>query len=205
MRRTVEQFIAQNLPASASGQVQRAALRFGLAGAAGELATALGVTGWPDGAALTAARVCLHAWLAERGGAGNMEGEAIMARLRQVIERFGESRFTRWESIAAKIDEHGPRTIDRLGFRKTMEHGMGDTMHTTITYYVLPEAWRSEVFRGMNITAVNRELIERGVLQSGKDGKASCTVRLPGMGMQRCYVVLSEPSTEAPLAEASAA
>ncbi|WP_313458273.1 DUF927 domain-containing protein [Pseudomonas sp.] len=205
MRRTVEQFIAQNLPASASGQVQRAALRFGLAGAAGELATALGVTGWPDGAALTAARVCLHAWLAERGGAGNMEGEAIMARLRQIIERFGESRFTRWESIAAKIDEHGPRTIDRLGFRKTMEHGMGDTMHTTITYYVLPEAWRSEVFRGMNITAVNRELIERGVLQSGKDGKASCTVRLPGMGMQRCYVVLSEPSTEAPLAEAVAA
>ncbi|WP_420170563.1 DUF927 domain-containing protein [Pseudomonas alloputida] len=205
MRRTVEQFIAQNLPASASGQVQRAALRFGLAGAAGELATALGVTGWPDGAALTAARVCLHAWLAERGGAGNMEGEAIMARLRQIIERFGESRFTRWESIAAKIDEHGPRTIDRLGFRKTMEHGMGDTMHTTITYYVLPEAWRSEVFRGMNITAVNRELIERGVLQSGKDGKASCTVRLPGMGMQRCYVVLSEPSTEATLAEATAA
>lgn len=205
MRRTVEQFIAQNLPASASGQVQRAALRFGLAGAAGELATALGVTGWPDGAALTAARVCLHAWLAERGGAGNMEGEAIMARLRQIIERFGESRFTRWESVAAKIDEHGPRTIDRLGFRKTMEHGMGDTMHTTITYYVLPEAWRSEVFRGMNITAVNRELIERGILQSGKDGKASCTVRLPGMGMQRCYVVLSEPGTEASPAETAAA
>lgn len=205
MRRTVEQFIAQNLPVSASGQVQRAALRFGLAGAAGELATALGVTGWPDGAALTAARVCLHAWLAERGGAGNMEGEAIMARLRQVIERFGESRFTRWESTAAKIDEHGPRTIDRLGFRKTMEHGMGDTLHTTITYYVLPEAWRSEVFRGMNITAVNRELVERGVLQVSKDGKASCTVRLPGMGMQRCYVVLSEPSTDNALAEAVAA
>ncbi|MFZ4964796.1 DUF927 domain-containing protein [Pseudomonas sp. Mn2068] len=205
LRGTVEQFITQNLPASASGQAQRAALRFALVGAAGELATGLGVTGWPDGVALTAARVCLHAWLAERGGAGNMEGEAIMARLRQVIERFGESRFTRWESIAAKIDEHGPRTIDRLGFRKTMEHGMGDTMHTTITYYVLPEAWRSEVFRGMNITAVNRELIERGVLQSGKDGKASCTVRLPGMGMQRCYVVLSEPNAEASLTEAVAA
>ncbi|MCK2113547.1 DUF927 domain-containing protein [Pseudomonas juntendi] len=195
LRRTVEQFIAQNVPAAASGQVQRAALRFALAGAAGELATALGVTGWPDGVALTAARVCLHAWLAERGGAGNMEGEAIMARLRQVIERFGESRFTRWESTAAKIDEHGPRTIDRLGFRKTMEHGMGDTMHTTITYYVLPEAWRSEVFRGMNITAVNRELVERGVLQCGKDGKASCTVRLPGMGMQRCYVVGAIPES----------
>ena len=205
LRRTLEQFIAQNLPASASGQAQRAALRFGLAAAAGELATALGVTGWPDGTAITSARVCLHAWLAERGGAGNMEGETIMARLRQIIERFGESRFTRWESTAAKIDEHGPRTIDRLGFRKTTEHGMGDSLHTTITYYVLPEAWRSEVFRGMNITAVNRELIERGVLQTSKGGKASCTVRLPGMGMQRCYVVLSEPGAQVALAEAEAA
>lgn len=85
------------------------------------MGTALGVTGWPDGVALTAARVCLDAWLAERGGTGNMEGEVVMARVRQVIERFGESRFTRWESTAAKIDEHGPRKIDRLGFRKTME------------------------------------------------------------------------------------
>ena len=43
---TVEQSITQNLPASASGQAQCAALRFGLAAAVGELATAFGVTGW---------------------------------------------------------------------------------------------------------------------------------------------------------------
>lgn len=120
VRRTLEQFITQNLPTSSSGQAQRAALRFGLAAAAGELATAFGVTEWPDGTAATAARVCLHAWLAERGGAGNFEGDAILARLRQVIERFGESRFTRWESAAAKIDEHDPRTIDRLVFAKLL-------------------------------------------------------------------------------------
>jgi hypothetical protein len=59
--------------------------------------------------------------------------------LRQVIERFWESRFTRWESAGAKIDEHGPRTIDRLGFRRPLEHGMGDALHTTNTCYVLPE------------------------------------------------------------------
>jgi hypothetical protein len=45
VRRTVEQFITQNRPPSANGQAQRAALRFGLATAAGELATAFGVTG----------------------------------------------------------------------------------------------------------------------------------------------------------------
>lgn len=193
VRSTMERFTAEALPATASGQAQRAATRFGLAAAAGELATALGVTGWPDGLALDSARVCLNAWLAERGGTGNMEGDAILARLRQVIERFGESRFTRWESTAAKVDEHGPRTIDRLGFRKSMEHGMGDTSHTTTTYYVLPEAWRSEIFRGMNLNAVNKELLRRRVLEPGKDGKASTSVRLPGLGLQRCYVVVTIP------------
>ncbi|WP_122521788.1 DUF927 domain-containing protein, partial [Pseudomonas viridiflava] len=172
LRRTLEGFIAKSLPASASGQAHRAAARFGLAAAAGELATAMGITGWPDGTATTAARVCLNAWMNERGGAGNFEGDAILARLRQVIERFGESRFTRWESAAAKVDEHGPRTIDRLGFRKTMEHGLGDALHTTNTYYVLPESWRSEIFRGMNINAVNKELLQRGVIEPGNDGKA---------------------------------
>lgn len=196
LRRTLEGFIAKSLPASASGQAHRAALRFGLAAAAGELATALGITGWPDGTATTAARVCLNAWLNERGGAGNYEGDAIVARLRQVIERFGESRFTRWESAAAKIDEHGPRTIDRLGFRKSLEHGLGDELHTTNTYYVLPEAWRSEVFKGMNINAVNKELLGRGVLEPGSDGKASSLVRLPGLGPQRCYIVNTVPGTD---------
>lgn len=196
LRRTLEGFIAKSLPASASGQAHRAALRFGLAAAAGELATALGITGWPDGTATTAARICLNAWLNERGGAGNYEGDAILARLRQVLERFGESRFTRWESAAAKIDEHGPRTIDRLGFRKTLEHGLGDELHTTNTYYVLPEAWRSEVFKGMNINAVNKELLRRGVLEPGSDGKASSLVRLPGLGPQRCYIVKTIPGTD---------
>ncbi|MDU9390516.1 DUF927 domain-containing protein [Pseudomonas sp. zfem002] len=195
VRSTVERFTAEALPINASGQAQRAATRFGLAAAAGELATALGVTGWPDGLALDSARVCLKAWLAERGGSGNMEGDAVLARLRQVIERFGESRFTRWESAAAKVDEHGPRTLDRLGFRKSMEHGMGDTAHTTTTYYVLPEAWRSEIFRGMNLNAVNKELLRRQVLEPGKDGKASASVRLPGLGLQRCYVVVMIPET----------
>lgn len=193
LRRTLEGFIAQSLPASASGQAHRAAARFGLTAAAGELATAMGITGWPDGTATTAARVCLNAWMNERGGVGNFEGDAIVSRLRQVIERFGESRFTRWESAAAKIDEHGPRTIDRLGFRKTMEHGLGGALHTTNTYYVLPESWRSEIFRGMNINAVNKELLQRGVIEPGNDGKASSLVRLPVLGTQRCYIVKTIP------------
>lgn len=189
LRRTVEQFIAKSLPPSASGQAHRAAARFGLAAAAGELATALGVTGWPEGTATTAAQVCLNAWLEERGGTGNMEGDAIVGRLRQIIERFGESRFTRWDGLAAKTDDHAPRTTDRLGFRRTVEHGMGDGVYTLVTYYFLPTAWRAEVFKGMSITLVNRELIERGILEACAEGRAAQSVRLPGLAKTRAYVV----------------
>ncbi|MDC3742134.1 hypothetical protein KDL21_13935 [Pseudomonas syringae pv. syringae] len=182
-----------SFPALSSGQAHRAVARLGIAASAGEQANAMGITGWRDGTATTAARVCLNAWMNERGGVGNFEGDAIVSRLRQVIERFGESRFTRWESAAAKIDEHGPRTIDRLGFRKTMEHDLGDSLHTTNTYYVLPESWRSEIFRGVNINAVNKELLQRGVIEPGNDGKASSLVRLPGLGTQRCYIVKTIP------------
>ncbi|HBO2976770.1 TPA: DUF927 domain-containing protein [Pseudomonas aeruginosa] len=189
LRRTLERFTADALPASASGQAHRAATRFGLAAAAGELATALGVTGWPDGIATTASRVCLSAWLAERGGAGNLESDAIVARLRLVVERDGEARFTRWDAVAAKTDDHAPRTANRLGFRRTMEHGLGDALYTTVTYYFLTTAWRDEVFKGMNLVSVNRELIARGILLPGKDGKAAQVTALPGMGSTRTYVV----------------
>lgn len=189
LRRTLERFTGKALPGNASGQAHRAAARFGLAAAAGELATALGVTGWPDGTATEAANACLAAWLAERGGAGNLEGDAIVQRLRLVVERYGESRFTRWDAIAAKTDDHAPRTGDRLGFRRTMEHGAGDLLYTTVTYYFLATAWREEVFKGMNLRNVNRELITRGILAPAADGKAAQAVTLPGMPKGRAYVV----------------
>ena len=189
LRHSVDRFVSEALPASASGQAQRAATRFGFVAMIGELATGYGITGWPEGFAKQAARACLDAWLAERGGAGNLEGDAIVERLRLVIERYGESRFTRWESVAAKTDDHAPRTIDRLGFRRTTDHSYGDALYTTVTYYFLSTAWRDEVFKGMNLRNVNRELAGRGIVVAGKDGKAAQSVALPGMGTTRTYVV----------------
>lgn len=189
VRSTVDRFACEQLPSNASGQARRAAARFGLVAAAGELATALGVTGWPEGTAIEAGRVCFTAWLMDRGGAGNLEGDAIVARLRLIVERYGESRFTRWDAIAAKTDDHAPRTADRLGFRQTIEHGLGDTLYTSVTYYFLPAAWKGEVFKGMSLRDVNKELLARGILEPGGDGKASKAVTLPGMPKGRAYVV----------------
>lgn len=189
IRNSVEHFVRQCLPSKASGQAQRAAARFGLVYAAGELATHLSVTGWPAGTAAQAAQVCFKAWLADRGGAGNQEAEAVTNRLRLVVERYGESRFTRWEQEIPKTDDHAPRTVDRLGFRRTVEQGIGQERHTQVTYYFLPTAWKEEVFKGMNLQEVNRVLVERQILEPSKDGKAAQSIRLPGMPKARAYVI----------------
>lgn len=189
LRSTVARFTATALPADASGQAHRAAARFGVVAAAGELATALGVTGWPDGAATTAAHICFGAWLADRGGAGSLESAAILTRLRTVVERYGESRFTRWDALDAKVADHEPRTIDRLGFRRSVTYSAGDTASSRVTYYFLPTAWRDEVFKGMNLRHVNRVLVELGIVVPGNDGKAAQALALPGMAKARAYVV----------------
>ncbi|WP_193452845.1 DUF927 domain-containing protein [Pseudomonas nitroreducens] len=189
VRSTVDRFVSDALPSEASGQAQRAAARFALAAAAGELATAMDVTGWPPGTATTAARACLSAWMDERGGAGNLEGAAIVERLRLMVERFGESRFTRWEGFAAKVDDHAPRTADRLGFRRTVTHGEAGGEYTRVTYYFLAIAWKDEVFKGMNLRTVNRVLQAKGILLQGMDSRAAQVVTLPGMGSTRAYVV----------------
>ena len=55
VRRLIDQFVAATIPGAADGQVERAAQRFGLIFAAGELATDFGIVPWLAGAARDAA------------------------------------------------------------------------------------------------------------------------------------------------------
>lgn len=67
----------------------------------------------------------VDAWLAERARAGNLEVNAFIQRVSLMIEHYGESRFTRWDNVAAKLDEHALPTSNRPGFRCTMNHCNG--------------------------------------------------------------------------------
>jgi putative DNA primase/helicase len=64
----VSTFAARVVPAGADGQVDRAAQRFGLVMAAGELAIDWGLTPWHQGAAREAAAWALRRWIELRGG-----------------------------------------------------------------------------------------------------------------------------------------
>jgi putative DNA primase/helicase len=61
LRERMDLIEAQIVPAHASGQVKRGGRRFALIAAAGEMATAAGLTGWPEGEAIRAAHTCFNA------------------------------------------------------------------------------------------------------------------------------------------------
>src|SRR5471032_2461106 len=190
-------------PVDSHGQVARVATRFALVGTAGELATTAGITGWPVGEAMSAARTCFAAWLEGRGGAGNVEHVSILRQVSGFFQAHGEARFVWWHRA---LDDHKPNTMQRAGFKRMIardgtaissgaEHHKvyGDRMHPTEAeeteqeYFVLSEVFKNEICKGFNPKTVTKLLIERGLLMT--DGAASATrkERLPGMGIVRCY------------------
>jgi len=193
----------QIVPEAAGGQVERVGARFALVGAAGELATAAGLTGWEPGESDRAARECFNAWLAARGGTGNGEVTAMLRQVRRFLEAHGEGRFTWWHRA---LDDHNTKTLHRAGFRRMVnergepiksnpehqrEYGermpsaMGET--STVEYFVLPEVFKSELCQGFDAQAVARVLLEHECLIPDKGRAFDCKPRFPGLGTSRCY------------------
>lgn len=182
----VAEFVAENCPRGADGQVGRVVRRFALVSAAGELAIALGILPWSEGEANAGAARCFRDWLAERGGSGAAEIEQGIAAVRRFLELHGEARFAPWGGeLQSTLGQEGGRvTVNRAGFRKAGADGMTE-------FFILPEVWRDEVLAGFDAQAIGRALAERGVLVRGEGGKLQSKPRLPGMGPSRCYLIAS--------------
>lgn len=178
LKALVQRFVDTHVPAEATGQVGRVARRFGLVAAAGELCIELGILPWPEGEAFEGCRKCFQSWIDVRGGVGNHEEAQALAKVRRFIESHGESRFTPWNE---GIDNNGwGKTMQRAGFRRAGDEGKTE-------FFILPEAYKTEVCAGLNPTYVTKLLIEHGYLATNADGKAQVEMRLPGMGKKRVY------------------
>lgn len=169
MRREVEIFQRDAVPEKADGQVYRVAARFAIAGAAGELATAAGVTGWPAGEARRAALRCFSDWLQLRGGSENGEHIALLSQVRAFLEAHGQSRF---EEIAS--DTARP-IINRAGFlRHDAIHGM--------QYLVMRETFKNELCKGFSPKQAAKWLAAARWLQPGSNGNNTQTIRIKQLG-----------------------
>lgn len=194
------------IPEGASGQVERVGARFVLVAAAGEIATAAGLTGWPAGESVKAARACFNAWLAARGGIGNGEVVAMLRAVRRHLESSGEGAFTWWHRGA---DDHNAKTLQRIGFRRLLnadgEPIKTDSRHavefgdgrmpasageeTSVEYFIFAEAFKATLCQGFDHQAVARVLLDHGCLVPDKGRTFDCKPRLPGVGLSRCYRV----------------
>ncbi len=203
LRERMDAIEAQIVPAGASGQVKRGGRRFALIAAAGEMATAAGLTAWPVGEAIRAAHACFSAWLSLRGGAGSSEKASMVRQVCAFLETHGDGRFAMWHRAA---DDHAAKTLHRAGVRRMLnedgepiktnsQHGVefGDRMPAALgegvsfEYFVLAETFKTEVCKGFDVQAVCAVLVEHGGLIVKEPGRYSIKTKLPGIGPARCY------------------
>nr|WP_249177181.1 DUF927 domain-containing protein [Burkholderia ambifaria] len=193
------------VPDGAHGQVARVAQRFALVGAAGELATEAGVTGWNEGASMVAAEAVFKSWLTLRGSHGNAETIAMLRQVRAFFEAHGDARFI-W--MQRSTDDRRANVMHRAGYKRLVKGGRSvntnqeymsefgeqisdaDAEQTEMEFFVLPEVFREEVCRGFDHRAVARTLIECNVLMTTGNGRPDMQIRVPGLGRIRAYHVL---------------
>lgn len=155
LKAEIKRLAVELTPAGAGNQVGRAINRFAIVAAAGELATELGITGWPQGEATRAVRVCLKAWLDERGHLGNKEDKATLEQVRGFVVAHQNSRFADWF-------DHTHRPANMVGYRKKDTDG--------VSFIVLPSGWK-EITIGRDPKRVAQLCLEAGYLLPSNDGK----------------------------------
>ncbi|WP_444926942.1 DUF927 domain-containing protein [Microbulbifer sp. TRSA002] len=194
IRRELVNF-ATELSDDVSGQVRRAAEKFALVGFAGELASRAGITDWPKGMAMEAAKSCFSAWVSARGGVGNLEDRQTLAALRLFFDLYGESHFTRWDREDFTADDHTVRTLKRCGYRKTLQDSNaleGQACSETV-YYVYPATFKAEVCKGLSDRKAKTLLAACGALERDGNGKFSIPTRLPNSGRNPERVLIIRP------------
>jgi len=173
-------FVSRVCPQGADGQIERAAKRFAIVAAAGEIAAQWGILPWPDGTAMESVERMFREWLERRGTGGSLEGVRALEQVRNMIEKHGASRFVPWNPAEMPPIPAAP-VQNRLGFVRRDE--------AQTTFFVMPEAFRREICKGLDPARVARELVKCGAITPDRDRKTSTKIRLPGIGSVRCVVI----------------
>lgn len=186
----------------ASGQVKRGGRRFALVAAAGEMATEIGLTGWPKGAAIKAASVCYNDWIASRGGSGSSEVTTILRDVKHFLELHGSARFSLFHRGNS---DDGQKVMYRAGWRRILdangvpisprkvpqyEHEIPNREDESSEYLITAEVFKNEVCKNHDPQLVARVLLDHGCLKPDKGEAYSCKPRPAGFGATiRCYCV----------------
>ncbi|MFO7582922.1 DUF927 domain-containing protein [Guyparkeria sp.] len=158
--------------AGRNGLEGRAAHAFAAAGIAGELATEYGLTGWPEGEAISAAAELFGDWAASKGE-GVTETRQICQQVAAFFERFEDARFS------DLLDPHAEVKTARAGWWRDR----GDSRE-----YLLTASGLTDAVEGFDLRRITAALDTAGWLSAKEPGKRSTNVRTPA-GLRRVYAV----------------
>lgn len=175
-RSFVARFLDDKSIRDCAAEVSRVARRFALAAVAGEIATRIGLTGWPEDEATRAIDRCLKAWIRTRGSTGPGDIYTAINQVAAFLEAHGASRFQADGASTEKV-------INRAGF--LARDNEGNVTH----YYILPEVFRREVCAGFEPETVGRALLDRGFLDPGGKGRLQKKPRISGLGTVWVYAI----------------
>jgi uncharacterized protein (DUF927 family) len=108
--------------------------------------------------------------------------------VRKFLEMHGSSRFEAAWEIGPKYPTGEAvleKVINRAGFRKLV----GEKAEAVWEFYVLSEAWRSEVCRGFDAKAIAKHMETKGWMIAGDAEHLTSKPRVPGHGPIRVFRV----------------
>lgn len=179
LKKHMEEFVSSTVSTEADGQVYRAAQRFALVAAVGEIATLLKITGWEENQSFLAARACFERWLTNRGGNGSYEEKAMLIQVRRFFQQHGDSRFAPSD---ATVDH---KTNNRAGFRKNDLHG-------EVEFFVFPEIFKTEIAIGYHPSLLAKICIKEGLLIPGTNGEPTRSEKIKCLGKKHRFYRFSE-------------
>jgi putative DNA primase/helicase len=157
-RAHMDSFIEAVMPKNASGVVPRAALRFALVAAAGEIATELKLTGWRKGEAFRAAKKCFASWMEHR----KTFDPVAMAVDR--VQKFIVENDARFELVGGNVRLNG----SKVGYQKKGK------------FLILPDVFRDSVCAGTNPETVADALERAGFLETSGPNRKKKQERIDG-------------------------
>ncbi|WP_236960888.1 DUF927 domain-containing protein [Methylobacterium durans] len=178
-RALIAAFLAERLPPSAGGQVQRVGTRFALVAAAGELAVSFRLLPVEPGAVTAAAESIFRQWLAQRGGTGASEDRNAVRAVRDFLLRHASARFIKAQH---GHDEGSWRAQNVAGFRLGRDDENGD--------FLFHDGGWEEATQGLDPRAAADALAEAGFLVRDPGGKRKRAERV-GYRTMRVYRVVA--------------
>lgn len=155
-------------------QSYRVGKKIAVAAAAGELATRARITGWQDGEAIAAGKICFENWLDNYGHDGKQEDRQIIGHIAGYLEKFAGSRFQTVGKPTQKISK-------RIGYHKPNDD-----------LYLFGINTFEEVCLPYSKNQILRVLRSHDLLRFNEDARSSLKLNNKSIDYGRAYAVKGE-------------